>query len=83
MSDDPKTPVTSTFLPMAMTGFGSAVGGDQAADAISQLVAWFMAVHCNCAPPDKVISAVHSLSIIICMALAYTIHYLILKRRES
>lgn len=78
-----KLPVTSSFAPIVMTGMGSSAIGDQLGDAISQLISWVIAVHCNCVPPDKVISSVHTICVVLIVSLAYTVHYLILKHKES
>lgn len=78
-----KLPITSTFAPVMMTGIGSSAIGDQLGDAVAQLASWFIAVNCNCVPPDKVISAVHTICVVLFVLLAYAVHYLILKHKES
>lgn len=75
----PKQPTQASFLPMALTGMGSAGAGDKIGDAISQLVAWRMAVNCNCVPPDKVISAVHTICEGITVLFAFLIYYIFTK----
>lgn len=76
MSDiTPKTPTMASFLPMSITGIVSSFGGDKFGDAISQLVAWRIAVNCQCTPPENVISAVHTLCVGAVVLVAYLIYY--------
>lgn len=72
-----KTPTMASFAPMAMTGMGSSALGDKLGDALSQLVAWRIAVNCNCTPPSDVISAVHTICVGMVVLTAYTIYYAI------
>ena len=63
----------------AMNAAGAYSYGDKLGDAVAQIAAWVMAVHCNCVPPENVISAVHSLSVIAVIGLALIIQHKLLK----
>lgn len=70
-----KLPTQASFMPMAMTGIGSGALGDKFGDAIAQLVAWRIAVNCNCIPPDNVISSIHTICVGCIIFLSYAIYY--------
>lgn len=75
-----KTPTMASFLPMAATGMASASIGDKLGDAFSQLIAWKIAIDCNCVPPDKVISALHTICEALVVGGAFLLHYIVIKR---
>lgn len=79
----PKLPTQASFLPMAITGIGSSLGGDKLGDALAEILAWTVAYKCQCVPPEKVISAFHTLCVMLVVGLAFLIHYLVIKRMNK
>lgn len=77
-----RVPTTASFAPMAMTGIGSSALGDKLGDALTQLIAWRMAVNCNCVPPDKVISAIHTICVGVVVLISYTIYYAVTRYNQ-
>lgn len=77
------TPPKTSALPMlglqTMNAAGALSYGDQFGEAISQIVAWIMAVQCNCAPPPEVIKAVHYICVALVIGVAIVIQHKLLK----
>lgn len=74
-SSPQKLPTEVPIGMMALTGLGSSAMGDQIGDALSQVLAWIVAVQCNCAPPAQVISGFHTLCVALVVGIAFYIHY--------
>lgn len=74
-----RAPKIATVGAMAMTGLGSSAMGDQIGDAIAKIIAWFLAVHCQCSPPPEIISACHTLCVAIVVGIAFYVHSRFLK----
>lgn len=77
MSDtQPKLPTEVPIGTMALTGLGSSALGDQIGDSMAEILSWFVAVHCQCAPPPEVIRGFHSICVAIVVGIAFYVHYL-------
>ena len=63
----------------AMNAAGAYSYGDRIGDAVGQIVAWIVAVKCNCAPPGNVIEAVHDLSVALVMIGAIVLQHKLMK----
>lgn len=72
-------PTMAPIGAMSLTGMGSSALGDKLGDAISQLLAWVIAQHCSCVPPEEVISAIHSISVALVVGCCFYIHYKFVK----
>lgn len=77
-----KVPTQGSVGMMAITGIGSASIGDQTGDAIAKIMAWIIAINCNCVPPEAIVSATHTLCVDAVVAIAFFIHYKYLKFHE-
>jgi hypothetical protein len=75
----PKVSAVPMLGLQAMNVAGAYSYGDRVADAIAQIVAWIMAVQCQCAPPGNVISATHYLCVVFVMAIAIVIQHKFIK----
>lgn len=76
----PKVQVTGGIGALALTGVGSAGIGDQVGDALANILAWIIAVKCQCAPPADVIHGFHTICVVFVVGLAFIVHYTILKK---
>lgn len=74
-----KNPVTSNFLPMAITGTTAASMGDQVGNAFADIFTWFVQLACKCIPPEAVTSGLHTLCVAGTVIVAFIIHYQVLK----
>lgn len=75
----PKLPTMAPVGMMSLTGMGSSALGDKLGDAFAQLMAWALANHCNCVPPEPVISAIHSICVAFVVGCAFYVHYKFIK----
>lgn len=84
MTDSPPKQSTAPMLGLqAMGATGSYFAGDKLGDAIAQIVAWIIAVKCNCTPPSEVVGAVHSISVAAVMILAIIAQHKLIKNLNN
>lgn len=76
----PKVQTVANMGTMALTGLSSSAIGDQVGDALAKILAWAIAVQCQCAPPADVLGAFHTICVVTVVGLAFIIHYLIVKK---
>lgn len=69
----------SSFLPVLVTGTASASIGDQIGNSLAEVLVWLVDLSCHCTPPLAVVSAFHTLTVATVVALAYIVHYRIVK----
>ena len=81
--EPPKTSAVPMLGLQAMNATGAYFGGDRVGNAIADIVAWIIAVNCNCAPPPDVITAVHDLSIAFVMIAAIIAQHKLIKNLPS
>lgn len=74
-----KPPSITSFRSMVFTGLGSGAIGDQIADAFNEISTWLIQLECSCIIPDSVAKAIHTLWVTAIMAIAFWLHYLIVK----
>ena len=84
MSDiQPKPSMVPMLGLQAMNAAGACSYGDRIGEAIGQIVAWIIAVKCNCAPPPDVITAVHELCVAFVVIAAIVLQHKLLKNLPS
>lgn len=84
MSDiQPKPSIAPMLGLQAMNATGAYFGGDRVGNGIADIVAWIIAVKCNCAPPPDVITAVHDLCIAFVMVAAIIAQHKFIKNLPS
>lgn len=71
----PKLPTEVPIGMMALTGLGGSAMGDQIGDSLAEVLSWFVAVRCQCAPPPEVIKGFHTLCVAIVVGAAFYVHY--------
>lgn len=79
----PKTQTVAAIGPMALTGISSSVIGDQFGNALAKIVAWVMAIQCQCVPPPAILDAVQTITVGLVVGFAYLIHMAIIKSKTS
>lgn len=77
----PKSPVMTSFAPVALTAMGSSSLGDQIGDSMSVILIWILQLVCHCEPPPAVASAFHTLCVALTVLAALLVHYAYLKQK--
>lgn len=78
------SPSTASMVGLqSMNAAGSLSYGNDLGDAIAQLVAWYLAVRCNCAPPPEAIKAVHYICVVSVVIAAIMLQHKFIKNLPS
>jgi hypothetical protein len=84
MSDQSPKPVQMASVGMmSITGMGGAAVGDQFANALAKVVAWIIAVKCQCAPPPDVIDGLHTICLVAVVGLGFLLHSMLMKKPQT
>ena len=78
---DKPFPMQADFKSLAMTGIGSAIGGNSIGESLGDVIVWLVQLTCHCVPPTGVIAAFHVLCTAIIVSLAFIVHYVVLKQK--
>lgn len=81
--DLPKLPTEVPIGQLALTGIGSSALGDQIGDSLAEILSWFVAVKCQCAPPAEVIKGFHTLCVALVVIIAFYVHYRFVRNQTS
>jgi len=76
MTDQPpKVPVLLGAKAMTMTAVGSSAAGDQAGNAMANIITWLISLACKCDPPAAVLGGIHTLCVMGVVGGACYAHY--------
>lgn len=68
-------PVQLNPTTAAVTAMGGSAIGDQAGDALSNVLAWLITLSCHCQVPTGVLTAFHTLCVLTTTGLAIAVHF--------